>query len=363
MKIGIITHYDVHNHGAVLQLYAMTKVLINEGHCPIVLGFKKNYDFLGENAYKKYDISIKSIPFYINYLIKNGFKKTIFNIKKNSLLKEFKKNFNLNEVFYFSQKSLDVVLIGSDEVFSISSGLNAFFWGMGVPCKKIISYAASFGKTDFNEIMKKNSQEFIEAGIKRISAISVRDFNSYSIIKRISSIESEIVCDPVILYDFKREFYSKQKMKLPFKDYILIYSYDNNMNDKETIISITKLAKKMKCKILSVGFYHNWTDNNINADPISLLYYFKNSKLVITDTFHGAVMSLINNSQFLVKINNNSNKLLFLLTEYNLQNRIFNHNDEIESILKNKIEFTVINDLIKVKRDQSLKFLRDSLNN
>ncbi len=27
MKIGIITHYNVHNHGALLQLYALKRVL------------------------------------------------------------------------------------------------------------------------------------------------------------------------------------------------------------------------------------------------------------------------------------------------------------------------------------------------
>lgn len=27
MKIGIITHYDVHNHGAILQMNALIKVL------------------------------------------------------------------------------------------------------------------------------------------------------------------------------------------------------------------------------------------------------------------------------------------------------------------------------------------------
>ena len=27
MKIGIITHYDVHNHGALLQLNALVQVL------------------------------------------------------------------------------------------------------------------------------------------------------------------------------------------------------------------------------------------------------------------------------------------------------------------------------------------------
>lgn len=32
MKIGILTYYGVHNHGAVLQANALRQVLLNKGH-------------------------------------------------------------------------------------------------------------------------------------------------------------------------------------------------------------------------------------------------------------------------------------------------------------------------------------------
>lgn len=48
MKYGIITHYDVHNHGAVLQLNALIKVLKRDfGIDAKALQFDKNYDFTG----------------------------------------------------------------------------------------------------------------------------------------------------------------------------------------------------------------------------------------------------------------------------------------------------------------------------
>ena len=45
MKPGIITHYDVHNHGAQLQLYALCKQLGKFGYEARALTYKKNYDF------------------------------------------------------------------------------------------------------------------------------------------------------------------------------------------------------------------------------------------------------------------------------------------------------------------------------
>ena len=49
MKIGIITHYDVHNHGALLQLNALIRILSSLGIEAQALQYDKNYDFLGIN--------------------------------------------------------------------------------------------------------------------------------------------------------------------------------------------------------------------------------------------------------------------------------------------------------------------------
>lgn len=61
MRIGIITHYDVHNHGALLQLNALIKILSKQGIQAQALQYDKNYDFLGVKLKNKYNISVKSI--------------------------------------------------------------------------------------------------------------------------------------------------------------------------------------------------------------------------------------------------------------------------------------------------------------
>ena len=76
MKIGIITHHDVHNHGAQLQLYALVEVFRSLGHDAKALTYTKNYDFLSEEARVKYDVTARSIPYYASYLVRNGLAKT-----------------------------------------------------------------------------------------------------------------------------------------------------------------------------------------------------------------------------------------------------------------------------------------------
>ena len=360
-KIGIITHYDVHNHGAHLQLYALQQVLREFGYNASALRYTKNYDFMPIDSSKKYNITLSSIPFYFRYLMKKGVRKTLFNIKKRKILKDFRKEQNLVGEYYSRETNLDKVVIGSDEIFSIESGLNPWFWGMGIPCQTVISYAPSFGPTTVEFIREKKAEEFIRAGISRISKISVRDKNSQDIISEVAGVNATIVCDPVLLYGFSKEI-DNVKVSLPKKKYILIYSYDNTMNEPERVAEIKKYAKENNLKIYSVGFYHKWCDKNINASPLEMFAWFKNAELVITDTFHGSVLSIVTNAPLIVKLKENTNKLFWLLKEYSLENRIINSFAEIEILEKQKIDFKQVNDIVRMKRENSLQYLESALN-
>ena len=79
MKIGILTYYGVHNHGAVLQANALRTFLVNKGHEVTFLTFERNYDFITKEKAKKYQGGISSIPFYFKYLIDKGAFNIIYN--------------------------------------------------------------------------------------------------------------------------------------------------------------------------------------------------------------------------------------------------------------------------------------------
>lgn len=359
MKIGIITHYDVHNHGAVLQMYALEKVLENFENEVRGLTFHKNYDFLESYAENKYNISLKSIPYYIGYLFEKGFKKTYFNYKKKQILDNFKSSNKMIGEKSSETKNLDMVFIGSDEVFSIEAGLTPEFWGNNIDCKNIFSYAGCFGPTTLEFIKEKNAEEFIKNGINNLKDISVRDENSKNIIETLSDRKATLVCDPVILYGYIKE---KENFNKKFNEkYILVYSYDNNMNKENEINNIKNFAKEHDCKIYSVGFYHEWCDKNINCDPIELLEYIKNAEYVLTDTFHGTVMSLIMNTQFVTKVHTNSNKLGFLLKEYKCTDRITKDFSDTKKIILNKIDYEKVNGIIEERREVSINYIKNCL--
>lgn len=359
MKIGIITHHDVHNHGALLQLNALSKELASHGHSAAALSYTKNFDFLDKDAMNKYNITMKSVPYYVKYVMKKGIKKTLFNIKKKSVLEHFRNSNRLVDGYYSKEKHLDCVFVGSDEVFSLEPGLNTFFWGMGVPTKNVFSYAGCFGPTTLEFIREKYAEEFITAGINRFNKISVRDKNSKEIIFDLTKKEVPIVCDPVILYGYENEI---KEMKKPNEEkYIVVYAYDNNMNDKEEVSRIKAFAKSNNLKIISAGFYHNWCDKSINVTPIELINYIKHADYVVTDTFHGSVISIIMNTPFTTKIRGNRNKLGYLLEEYDLLSRETMDFSDLDRMFKQKIDFEQVNRIISVKRKKSKDYIEECL--
>lgn len=356
MKIGILTYYGVHSHGAVLQANATKKVLEEMGHEVEFIKFNRNYDYIPEGNEKKYSMSLSSIKFYLGYLRDRGIGNVLYNVKKNRTLNSFRnKSFVVGK--RYSDFKSDAIVIGSDEVFSLEIGINPFMYGHGLQATKVISYAGCFGPTTIDEIESKNLKGLVKSGLDGLSAIGVRDQNSKDISDELlGENKSVLVCDPVILYGYPTEI---NNYKPKEEKYMLVYSYDRNMNDAMEVAQIKAYAKKRGCKIYSIAYHHKWCDKNINADPIELLGWIKNAEMVITDTFHGSVISMITGAQFCAKLRGNQNKLRFLLEQYGLSDRIINSFDEMESI--EKIDYTIVNQVISEQRNHSIDYLKKAL--
>lgn len=358
MKIGILTYYGVHNHGAVLQANALKTVINEMGHDVEFLTFNRNYDYIPVGREKKYNLGLSSIPFYIKHLSERGLGNVAYNVCKRSKLSAYRKS-NIPMGDRYSDYNGDIVVIGSDEVFSLEIGINPFFYGHGLKSGKILSYAGCFGPTNIEYIEKNNLFNLLRSGFEGMSAISVRDINSQNIVAKVVNKKATLVCDPVILYGYKQEMH---EFVPKIKDYILVYAYDKNMNDKGEVTAIKKYAKAKNLKVISVGYHHKWCDKNINVSPNELLGYIKNASLVVTDTFHGSVMSIICNTPMVVKLRGNSNKLKNLMEEYDLLDRIAENLTEVGTVADSNVDFDKVNAIIEQRRKASLEFLADAIN-
>lgn len=354
MKYGIITHYDVHNHGALLQLNGLIQVLRRLEIEAYALQFDKNYDFLGKAMKAKYEISIKSAKIYLKFILERGLKSTIFNYKKSKLLNSFRVKQKLIGPYYTECEELDGVIVGSDEVFALHTGPTPVFFGHALPSKKVFSYGGCFGPTTIDDIDKYHCRAFIASGLSSMCGLGMRDQNSINIANELTNIEAELVCDPVILYGYNNEI---KEMPRPMKKpYLLVYAYDNKFDDQAELIS--RYARKKGLKIVSPGFIQKWVDHNVNVDPIELLNWFKHAECVVTNTFHGCVMSIITGREMAVKMRGNANKLFNLMQEYFIDDRVFSDNKSLDEIFSKKVNWDIVNKQIEERRTVSMDFLK-----
>lgn len=314
-KVGILTHYDVVNNGAVLQMYCLYHWLLEHNCSPTILTYQKNFDFAPEEA-KKYELKLKNLPFFLKkYFIQYSPRVFFSKVKKTKLIKNFsKKEF----VFEPYTTMLDGAVIGSDEVFSLEVGCNQMMYGHNLNARTVLSYAPSFGQTSLERIKLYDCEDIIKDGLtNKVKFLSVRDEKSFDLCKELTNRNDiSIVCDPVILYNLDKVSVKHKKIK---HKYILLYSYFKNMNSKEEISAIKSFAKQKGLKIASIGEFHSWCDINIMCDPLEWTTYFKEAEMVITDTFHGAVLSIVNQTKGLYFARNiNSNKLTGLLKQFHL---------------------------------------------
>lgn len=259
------------------------------------------------------------------------------------------------------ESDCDAVVIGSDEVFNISPRAS---WGISyqlfgdVICDLVLSYAGSFANITYDDLCKLHIENKIAAAMGKLKSISVRDGASAETAKRVTGRDAVIHLDPVLVGDFRNVVPSS----VPYDNYILVYSYDNRISNNGEIEAIRSFAKAHGKKLISFGFYQNWCDSNILVDPFTLLACFDHADYVITDTFHGSVLSIKRNRPFAAFVRkSNKNKLTDLMTSFDLSERIVRNPDDLPRILAHPILFDGINDALRCERERSKLYLTSNL--
>ena len=233
-------------------------------------------------------------------------------------------------------------------------------YGHGVDAKKMIAYAPSFGQTNIEEIKKHHCLPLISAGLQSFDSLSARDTGSVEIASELTGREVELVCDPVLLYGFKKEL--TQYKPMTSEKYVVVYGYNSNMNEPERAAAIKTYAKKIGAKVYSVGAFHKWCDKQVPCDPIELIYWCKGAEAVFTDTFHGTISAFLGQTPMAVYVRSTNNvKLDHLLQILGIEDRKVSDDSKTEEIIERPIEFTKLIDGFESIRLASEKYLERAL--
>lgn len=232
-KIGIMSMQRIINYGSFLQAYGLKKMIesISKSEVEFV-----DYRF-GTDITDRLKRKQERTESVMDKVLKN---RTPWNyLKKMQFFKEIErrliqdlKAMGVDELNYDCR--VDTLVIGSDEVFNCLQpypvGYSKQLFGDGFEGNKLVSYAASFGSTRYEDLVETGIVQEIKTMLSKFAAISVRDENSAHIVKQLLGYDPEIHMDPVLMYDFAQEI---AEYKTSEKDYIILYAYTGRLSREE----------------------------------------------------------------------------------------------------------------------------------
>jgi len=350
MKIAVSTVHDSANFGSFLQAYALKDILIKEGH-EVSFLITRDKEYV-KKLYYNFVLSREALLHPIKTL------KRYFNGRKKYLL--FKKEQQcFSETTASELNKFDAVILGSDEIWNVRTKVfqNLCFYGKGV--EKVIAYAVSTGLStpeDFDNLSE------IRECILRIKHPLVRDELTARCVEKITGVIPEIVCDPTLLADpgiygkpLEDDYINKNRC-------LMLYMYEPDLKTRKII---TDFAKKRKLKLVSVGFYYDWCDYNLLCSPLEFCAALKKAEYVITTTFHGTIFSIINNKKFVsIPLSPKTDDILKRLGAEDAALSFDTLTDEklFKKLDGFSLDYSLINEKIKTMREDSLKKLKDRIN-
>ena len=288
MRIGILTHPQSINYGGILQCYALFTYLRKIGHEPVVIqreadrsfflwelarSFLRAIHFPRYYTPNKVDRSINIRPFIEKYLERTKL------IRSQSQMRRVCGDYQLN-----------AVIVGSDQVwrksFALKFGYNYFldFVQEGI---KRMSYAASFGLSEWEYDLKETAT--IKPLLSSFSGISVREKEAVSLLKTNAGVDAIQHIDPTLL--LSANDYSKiASKKLLEECYVFVYW----LGAKEQIFDRIRILEDEGKKVVSLFL----RDKQEQISIEDWLSYIKNADLIITDSFHGCVFSILFERKF-----------------------------------------------------------------
>ena len=362
MKIGILTFHCAHNYGAVLQCYALQETLKKMGHDVWIIDYRP-----------KYLLDPYRIFYFRRLLSKNPLKIVRNSVCELLLVTMRKKRFLAFNRFINSRLRLtervkgknipqgfDAYIMGSDQIWNpkITDGFDPVYFGsfgFDKGCRRYVSYAASMEAINLDDV----ACAFYEKALKNFDSISFRETSLASLLQPLTTTKIETVLDPALLVD--RNIWNKIaiKPKITAK-YVLVYQVRPDKNIRRIAALVAKEIGACVVEIaaeLSVCFRK---DRLQGESPESFLGWIKYAAFVVTTSFHGTAFSIIfNNPFYTVSLEDGRDgRSMSLLRDIGLSERMIDK-DCCPSF--SEVDYTTPNDNIRLLREQSMNFLKKSL--
>lgn len=344
MKVSLLTYWGADNYGATLQAYATIRILKDYGH---------DVELINLQIDNPQQSLLKRVILYPKHLKFNRFRKRYFVCSQ---------PYSSLEALQTKPPIADYYMVGSDQTWNpdISKDkARAFFLDFGGKNIKRITYASSFGKDKWEDSKWITKKDVVKL-LSQFNSIAIRENSGVKILNEFG-LKSVQVLDPVLLYDQYPELIGTPKQKEELVLYKLV-------NTKEFYNKAKLIGRQLNIHVRSIGSIRRIKGIRC-AYPESIpgwMARIAGGQYIITDSFHGTVISLLYQKQFVVCVGNPKlvTRIKSLLTLVNLEDRIMSVNDSIEDImgkLMRPIDYAMVNSILANERKISKEYLTKTI--
>ncbi len=368
MRIGILTQALHGNYGGILQNYALQQVIMQLGHTPVTI----------DRHMPRHESKIINLAKCIMRLRKPTFDSSLLTFSEKRKLNSCQLDFVNRHIKRIgpvmtqsdfdkivSETDFDAFIVGSDQCWRpcYSPNITNYFLDFVSQSAVIkIAYAASFGTDNWEFTQSQTNAAKTHAN--NFNAISVREKSGIELCRSHLGIEAKWVLDPTMLLgvDGFKSFVSNCDNNRD--DYIATYLLEDSPENDHIIEKVKELTNISDIRnnnrstafkrFKSLNHYKNITIENWISN-------IANARFLITDSFHGAVFAILFNIPFVVKLNNTrgNTRLESLLSDFNIQEALCCSG---EAFRIPTFDWEKINEHLRIRRNESLNFLKNSLN-
>ena len=382
MKIGILTQPLHNNYGGLLQNYALQQVLKGMGHKVETLDWKYKapgfIQILWNLRQRLYHLKDKSVE--LPHYIPSPNEMAVISCHTHHFIERFisMSPLKANSLGGFREISrtqgYEAFVVGSDQVWRPS--YNPFLPAMFLSFVenddvKRVAYAASFGTSfwEFTPVMTEQCAKLA----KKFDLITVREESGVGLCREHLGVKTTHVLDPTMLLNKEDYIRVVETEKEPVSAGSLFHYILDPFEEKKKLIEsvavkqgleLFTIMPKCQAEIRTKKDVKNRIEDCVFPSVTSWLRGFMDAKMVIVDSFHGAVFSIIFNKPFWVLSNAKRGNARFesLLGLFGLEYRMISTNSLSEDFDWNKkIDWEEVNEIRQLEAARCKSLLGDVL--
>lgn len=272
------------------------------------------------------------------------------------------------DALYMNPPSYDVYISGSDQLWNPTIGFcnEPYFLTFVKNNGKKISYATSIGIEHLFDNEKANYAKWLDS----YSHISVRENSAKQLLESFIDNEVTQVADPSFLPD-RNHWKSLSIAPTQDKPYILLFT----LSYSEVLLQFAKRFKQETGKelvYLCLKQPEGQKDYivEMNAGPREWLGYIAHADMVITDSFHGTVFSIIMGAKnfftYVPSTQKRGKRMIDLLETFQLSSHIFTEGDlskPIREYVDQELNHENISKIYLTEQNRSREYLSEAVNN